>query len=58
MDRMPHFAEFDPDLHPVGYALAIELLADSEASQAVDRQEPPVDDTGDRFGWELNIPAA
>jgi hypothetical protein len=55
----PIFAEFDPELHPVGYALALELLGeDTRLAQTADRSVIPSNNTTDQFGWEFNFEAA
>ena len=57
MDQIPALLEFDPHLHPLGYALATELLGTSNAVQSTD-QTITNGDPVDKFGWELKAPAA
>ena len=54
----PIFPEFDPELHPVGYALALELLGEDTAAATADRSTIPVHPATDRFGWEFSFEAA
>jgi hypothetical protein len=55
----PIFSEFDPELHPVGYALAMELLGeDPVAARTADRSARPDNHATDQFGWEFNFEAA
>ena len=58
MDQIPALLEFDPHLHPLGYALAIELLGTSNAVQPTDHNAITNGDPVDKFGWELKAPAA
>ena len=58
MDQIPPLLEFDPHLHPLGYALAIELLGTSNAVQSTDQTTITNGDPVDKFGWELKAPAA
>jgi hypothetical protein len=55
----PIFPEFDPELHPVGYALALELLGEeASAARTADRSAIPENPATDRFGWEFSFEAA
>ena len=58
MDQIPPLLEFDPYLHPLGYALAIELLGTSNAVQPTDQTMITSGDPVDKFGWELKASAA
>jgi hypothetical protein len=52
------FSEFDPELHPIGYALAREMPADSAVDTAAEsRRATPSPQVRDRFGWEYNTAA-
>jgi hypothetical protein len=54
----PIFLEFDPELHPVGYALALELLGEDAAARTPDQSAIPENYATDQFGWEFNFEAA
>jgi hypothetical protein len=56
----PIFPEFDPELNPVGYALALELLgaAAETAATTTDRSAIRARNAIDRFGWEFGFEAA
>lgn len=59
MDCTPIFPEFDPELHPVGYALAIESLGEGIGeANATDRSAIPAKSAVDRFGWEFGFAVA
>ena len=59
MEHTEIFLEFDPDLHPLGHALAIELLDESSyVAPGVGRTKILPDHADSRFGWEFNIRAA
>lgn len=59
MTRTEISSVFDPELHPIGYALAVEssaagrLLSLTVEDLAVTIAEPP---TPNLFGWELDTP--
>jgi hypothetical protein len=48
--------EFDPELHPIGYALAREMPDESAIDSVVEWQAPSPQ-VRDRFGWEYNTAA-
>ena len=50
------FPEFDPQLNPIGYALAFELHGDSAADSIVEDRSAD-DERVDRFGWEYDAAA-
>jgi hypothetical protein len=49
--------KFDPTFHPIGYALAVEVLADQAPTPSEGQASQPAEhrpgDGRDRFGWEL-----
>ena len=50
--------EFDPQLHPIGYALAHAMPDESVVDTVVERQQAtPSAQVRDRFGWEYNTAA-
>jgi hypothetical protein len=50
--------EFDPQLHPIGYALARAMPAESAVDGVVESQRAtPSPQVRDRFGWEYNTAA-
>ena len=50
--------EFDPQLHPIGYALAREIPDENAVDAAVEpRRSAPPPREKDRFGWEYNTAA-
>ena len=50
--------EFDPQLHPIGYALASEMPDESAVDAvAAGRRAAPSPQVRDRFGWEYNAAA-
>jgi hypothetical protein len=54
VEYAPIFPEFDPELHPIGYALAVELLEDDAgAARTADRSAIQAKGEVDRFGWEF-----
>ncbi len=58
MNSNSAFSEFDPELHPIGYALAREMPVDSAAhTVAENRRATPSAQVRDRFGWEYNTAA-
>jgi hypothetical protein len=58
VDYAPILPEFDPDLNPLGSALALELFGKSAPTASADR--PTIAPIGevDRFGWEFDSEAA
>ena len=59
MEHTEIFLEFDPDLHPLGHALAIELLNESSYVAPVDSRSQILPGHADsRFGWEFATRAA
>ena len=59
MEHTEIHLEFDPDLHPLGHALAIELLDESSyVTPGVGRPKQLPGYTDSRFGWEFDIRAA
>ena len=52
----PTLPEFDPQLNPIGYALAFELHGDS-ALNAITEDRLTDSEEIDRFGWEYNTAA-
>jgi hypothetical protein len=52
----PTLPEFDPQLNPIGYALAFELHGDS-ALNAIAEGRLTDGEEIDRFGWEYNTAA-
>jgi len=51
--------EFDPELHPIGYALARYLLGESAREDRSHGGEAAMSTRAfDRFGWEFDIAAA
>jgi hypothetical protein len=53
------FRKFDPQLHPLGHALAIELYGEAACEPSVeDNSGPPPRISADRFGWEFDSEAA
>jgi hypothetical protein len=50
--------EFDPQLHPIGYALASAMPDESAVDAVVEWQRAtPSPQARDRFGWEYNTAA-
>ena len=49
--------EFDPQLHPIGYALAREIPDESAVDAVVAWRAAPSPQVWDRFGWEYNTAA-
>ena len=50
--------EFDPQLHPIGYALARAMPDESTVDAVVERRRAtPSPQVRDRFGWEYNTAA-
>jgi hypothetical protein len=49
--------EFDPQLHPIGYALAREIPDESAVDTVVAWRAAPSPQVWDRFGWEYNTAA-
>jgi hypothetical protein len=50
--------EFDPQLHPIGYALARAMPGESAVDTMVERpRATPSPQVRDRFGWEYNTAA-
>ena len=59
MEHTEIFLEFDPDLHPLGHALAIELLDESSyVAPGAGRSKILPGHADSRFGWEFDIRAA
>jgi hypothetical protein len=59
MEHTEIFLQFDPDLHPLGHALAIELLDESPyTAPGVGRSKILPGHADNRFGWEFDIRAA
>ena len=56
MNFQPTLPEFDPQLNPIGYALAFELHGDS-ALNAIAEGRLTDGEEIDRFGWEYNTAA-
>ncbi len=51
-------AEFDSQLHPIGYALAREMLGESAVDAVAEvRRTAPSPQVRDLFGWEYNTAA-
>jgi hypothetical protein len=49
--------EFDPELQPIGYALALEFLEVETSGGSSDRMRAAVTPASDRFGWEFDAAA-
>jgi hypothetical protein len=50
--------EFDPQLHPIGYALVSAMPDESAVDAVVEWQQvTPSPQVRDRFGWEYNTAA-
>lgn len=59
MDDTLAFLDFNPQLHPLGYALAVELLGEGACGTlTADQLTTPPQRTIDRFGWEFDSEAA
>jgi hypothetical protein len=58
VDYPPTLPDFDPDLHPLGYALALELSTKSSPAIPSDHSEETPKGAVDRFGWEFDSEAA
>jgi hypothetical protein len=50
-------SEFDPELQPIGYALALELPGVSAFGGSSERMLTAVRPASDRFGWEFDTAA-
>jgi hypothetical protein len=58
VDYAPILPEFDPDLNPLGYALALELFGKSTPSSSTELSTIAPEGEVDRFGWEFDFEAA
>ena len=57
MNRTLIVPEFDPDLQPIGYALALEFLEVGAFGDSSERMLAAVTPASDRFGWEFDAAA-
>ena len=57
MNRTLIVPEFDPELQPIGYALALEFLEVGAFGDSSDRMRAAVTPGSDRFGWEFDAAA-
>jgi hypothetical protein len=49
--------EFDPELQPIGYVLALEFFEVGAFGGSSDRMRAAVTPGSDRFGWEFDAAA-
>ena len=57
MNRTLIVPEFDPELQPIGYALALEFLELGAFGGSSDRMPAAVTPASDRFDWEFDAAA-
>ena len=58
MNRTLIVPEFDPELHPIGFNLALEFLGEGESGASSDgRFLATSTHVFDRFGWEFDTAA-
>ena len=57
MNRTLIVPEFDPELQPIGYALALEFLEIATSGDSSERMLAAATPVSDRFGWEFDIAA-
>jgi hypothetical protein len=49
--------EFDPELQPIGYSLALEFLEVGAFGDSSERMLTAASPASDRFGWEFDAAA-
>ena len=57
MNRTLIAPEFDPELQPIGYALALEFLEVGGFGDSSERMLTAAAPVSDRFGWEFDTAA-
>ena len=57
MNRTLIVPEFDPELQPIGYTLALEFLEVGAFGDSSERMLATATPASDRFGWEFDTAA-
>ena len=57
MNRTLIVPEFDPELQPIGYTLALEFLEVDAFGDSPERMPAAAKPASDRFGWEFDTAA-